>query len=472
MDRVRPLDASFLHVEDEVHHLHLGSVAVLEGPMPTQGEIAGMVAGRLPLLPRYRQRLRAVPWGLGRPIWAADPHFSLDYHLRVTGLPSPGGSAQLRALVSRVMSQKLDRNKPLWELWAIEGLEDGRWALLSKAHHAMIDGVTGNDLLGVLLDRDPEPSPPVPDTWRPGDDPSGARLLGETLLDYLASPFEQWRVLRAAGLRPARLALAATDRARAAIAARTAPDGSSASSLTGPIGPHRAYAWAHADLRDVYAIRRAFGGTVHDVVLAAVAGGFRTWLHARRDAPSSEAVQALTPVSVRHARDRGTYNNGVVAPLVALPLHPADPVQRLRAVQARSQPFTGRTEPVEAWSLASLTGFAAPLLLALGTRVVVREASRMRPPAFETVVTNVPGPIEPLYAMGRRMVACYPYAPLVGRSRVGVAVFSYVGELAIGFTSDRDAIPDVDVLAHGTERGLAELVEVSQPRPVSLRLER
>lgn len=460
MDRLRPLDASFLHAEDEVHHGHLGTVAVFEGPAPDEGELAGAVVGKLPLVPRYRQRLRTVPLHLGRPVWAADPHFQLDYHVRRTALPAPGGPAQLRALLGRVMSQKLDRDKPLWELWAVEGLEDGRWALVSKTHHAMIDGVTGTDLLTLLLDRDREPTPPVSDTWHPGHDPSRLRLFGDSLLDYIASPFEQWRAARALLVRPARAARSVVGE----LQGRTRPPGTP---LTGRVGPHRTYAWAQGSLDDVAAIRSSLGGTVHDVVLAAVAAGLRTWLKARGARTAGVRLRALTPVSVRHRTEYGTYNNRVASQVVSLHLG-ADPVQRLRSLEVVTAPKQ-HDEPIPAGVLVTLSGFAPPLLLALGTRSALRATNRLRPVTTDTVITNVPGPADPLYAMGRRMLVAYPYAPLAADARIAVAVYSYAGTISFGFTSDRDAVPDVEVVARGTEAGLAELVEASQPRPRALR---
>ena len=196
MDRMSPLDASFLHIEDENNHMHIGSVAIFDGPPPAYDEILRMVRGKLPLVPRYRQKVKFVPFDLGRPVWVDDAHFHIEYHVRHTALPQPGGPEQLRNLVGRVMSQQLDRNRPLWQMWVVEGIEDGRWALVSQVHHCMVDGISGTDLLAVMLDLEPKPSQPVPDHWKPQPEPSEIRLLGDAAVDYLVTPFEQMRGLR------------------------------------------------------------------------------------------------------------------------------------------------------------------------------------------------------------------------------------------------------------------------------------
>jgi WS/DGAT/MGAT family acyltransferase len=462
VDRLSPQDAAFLHVENDVNHMHIGSVAVFEGPVPAYAEIEAMVAGKLPLAARYRQRVRQVPLQLGRPVWVDDPHFRLGYHLRHTALPRPGGRAQLRDLVGRVMSQQLDRTKPLWELWLVEGLEDGHWALSTKAHHCMVDGIAGTDLLTVLLDDTPEPSTPVPDTWRPPSEPSGLRLAGDALVDYVASPYEQWRAARLAASAPLRLGRVLADTARGlatvpGLVAHVAPP----SSLAGPIGPHRRWSWARASLEEVRAVRLGLGGTVNDVVLAAVARGFRDLILAHAEDPAATPIRSLVPVSVRRAGERGSYDNRVSAVLAELPVGVDDPVERLAAVRRQMDGLKESRQAVAAETLTSLSGFAPSLLLALGTRVATRALGRCRHGGVNTVVTNVPGPQHPLYALGRRLVEACPYVPLASPMRVGVAVFSYDGRLTFGVTSDYDAVPDVEVLCRGIEAGMAELLEAA-----------
>ena len=462
MDRLSPQDASFLHIEDDVNHMHIGSVAVFEGPAPAYDDVRRLFEGKIPLVPRYRQRVRFVPLEVGRPVWADDPHFNLEYHLRHTALPAPGGSQQLRNLASRVMSQQLDRTKPLWEAWVVEGLEDGHWALVSKSHHCMVDGVSGTDLLAVLLDAGPDPTPAVPDTWRPAPPPSGLRLVGEAVTDYLVSPYEQWRAARSALRRPRRLLGAVLETGQGLAALRGLVKPSPPSSLTGPIGPHRRWAWATATLDDVRTIRAAFGGTVNDVVLSAITRGFRELLLAHDEDPEHHVVRSLVPVSVRRPSEKGTYNNRVSAMFATLPVGLEDPVERLAAIREQMQGLKESKQAVAAESLVSMSGFAPPLLLSLGARAASRAVRSWGGASVNTVTTNVPGPQFPLYALGRRMIEAYPYVPLASPARTGVAIFSYVGRLTFGVTADFDTIPDVGVLTGGIEQGMAELVKAAE----------
>src|SRR5438552_613183 len=255
MDRMSPLDASFLHLEGPVSPMHIGSVAVFEGPAPPASELEAMVAGKLPVVPRYRQKVRFVPLDLGRPLWVDDPHFNIGYNVRHTALPPPGGDEELRNLVGRVMSQQLDRTKPLWEMWMTEGLEDGHWAIVSKVHHSMVDGVSGTDLLTVIMDKEPEPAPPVPDSWSPGPEPTARELVVDALRERLVSPYEQLRGVRSA-LRPSRqLAEQVGEVIRGSRSlvglARPTPR----STLNGPISPHRRWAWARSRLDDIKTVR-------------------------------------------------------------------------------------------------------------------------------------------------------------------------------------------------------------------------
>jgi WS/DGAT/MGAT family acyltransferase len=359
------------------------------------------------------------------------------------------------------MSQQLDRTKPLWELWVVEGLEDGHWALFTKAHHCMVDGIAGTDLLTVLLDDTPEPSPAVPDTWRPVPEPSSLRLAGEAVIDYLASPYEQWRAARAVTGAPLRLARLLADTARGLATVpglvRVAPG----SSLAGPIGPHRRWGWAAATLDDVRTVRTGLGGTVNDVVLAAVTRGLRDLLLAHGDTPEGAVVRSLVPVSVRRPGERGSYNNRVSAMVAELPVGVADPAERLAAVRRQMDGLKQSRQAVAAETLTSLSGFAPPLLLALGARVAIRALGRFGQGSVNTVTTNVPGPQHPLYALGRRLVEACPYVPLASPMRVGVAVFSYDGRLTFGVTADYDSVPDVEVVCQGIEAGLAELVKLA-----------
>jgi WS/DGAT/MGAT family acyltransferase len=459
VDRMSPQDASFLHIEDDVSHMHIASVAIFEGPEPPFADIVAMVQGKLPLLRRYRQRVRFVPFNLGRPVWVDDPHFNLDYHVRHTALPTPGGEAELRRLVGRVMSQQLDRSKPLWEMWVVQGLEDGDWAILSKVHHCMVDGVSGTDLLATVLDATPEGSPPVPDHWSPEPAPSPSALVAQALSDMAHSPYEQARALRAATRAPR---LAATQllmvgsglRNLSGLARPTPP-----STLNGPIGPHRRWGWASTTVDEIKRVRKATGATFNDVVLAAITRGFRDLLRGRCESVD-RFVRTLVPVSVRprdtsgRAVGDGTFENRVSAMFAQLPVGIDDPIERLYVISTQMAGLKESKQAVAGEALTALSGFAPPALLALGTRLAFRTPQR----TVNTVTTNVPGPQLPLYGAGRRMLQAYPYVPLAGQLRVGVAIFSYDGQVNFGITGDYDSAADIDVLGRGIQAGMEEML--------------
>jgi diacylglycerol O-acyltransferase / wax synthase len=459
VDRLSPLDASFLHIEDDVSHMHIASVALFEGPEPPFEDFVAMVRGKLPLVPRYRQVVRFVPFDLGRPVWVDDPHFNIEYHVRRTALPAPGGEAELRRLVGRVMSQPLDRTKPLWEIWVVEGLDAGQWATLSKTHHAMVDGVSGTDLLAVIMDTSPEPSPPIPDQWCPSPAPSGLELAIQAVVDLAVSPYEQVRALRASTRVPrhAFVQLSEVVRGLSAMSGLARP--TPVSSLNGPIGPHRRYAWAQTSVDDVKTVRKNLGGTFNDVVLTCITRGFRDLLLSR-DESVDRVVRTLVPVSVRprdesgRAVGDGTYANKVSAMFAELPVGLEDPLDRLDAVSAQMAGLKDSKQAVAGEALTSLSGFAPPMLLSLGTRLASRVAQRN----VNTVTTNVPGPQLPLYAAGRRMIKAFPYVPLASQLRIGVAIFSYNGQVNFGVTGDYDTAPDIEVICHGIEEGMRELL--------------
>jgi diacylglycerol O-acyltransferase / wax synthase len=461
VDRLSPLDASFLHLEDGVSHMHIASVAIFEGPQPDFGKVMAMIAGKLSLVPRYRQVVRFVPLDLGRPVWVDDPHFNIEYHVRHTALPAPGGEAELRRLVGRVMSQPLDRSKPLWEIWVVEGLEDGHWAILAKTHHAIVDGVSGTDLLAVIMDIVPEPSEPQATDWVAAPAPSGAQLASQAAFDLIRSPYEQLRALRAS-TRRARHAIKYAFEVGAGLGAlsRIIPPTPS-SSLNGPIGPHRRYAWASTNVSEIKAVRSHLGGTFNDVVLAAITNGFRELLSERGESVD-RVVRTLVPVSIRprdaagKAVGDGTYENRVSAMFAALPVNIADPAERLHAITRQMEGVKESKQALAGEALTSMSGFAPPMLLALGMRIATRMAQRN----VNTVTTNVPGPQFPLYVVGRRMIKAYPYVPLAGQIRLGIAIFSYDGQVNFGITGDYDTSTDIDVLAHGIEDGMHQLRKV------------
>jgi diacylglycerol O-acyltransferase / wax synthase len=459
MEPLSAQDASFLDVEDEVSHMHIGSVGIFEGPPPSRLDLLNGVQSKLHLVPRYRQKVRFPPLRIGPPVWIDDVHFNLEYHVRRTALASPGGEAELKTLVGRVMSQQLDRNKPLWEMWVAEGLGGGRWALISKVHHCMVDGVSATDLLAVLLDTEREPKPQTPHPWKPNSEPSIGALVAQPLARRLTSPLDALGGIKALTDRPREVAELALQTVKGTAAMRGLLKPTPRSSLNGPIGPHRRWDWAHAQLSDVKAIRGALGGTINDVVLTAISRGFRDLLISRDEDPCRLTVRTLVPVSVRRPGEEGTYNNRVSAMFAELPVGIEDPVQRLDAVHKQMEGLKQSKQAVAGEILTSLTGFAPSLLLALGTRLAFQIPQRM----LNTVTTNVPGPQLPLYLAGRRMLEAVPYVPLAGQVRVGVAIFSYDGALKFGVTGDYETAPDIRVLCEGIETGMSELLTASQP---------
>lgn len=464
MDRLSPLDASFLHIEDgnPNSQMHVGSVGIFEGPPPDHDAMRAVLRSRLHLLPRYRQVVRTVPGGIGRPVWVDQPGFSLDYHLRRTALPAPGDDDALRRLVGRVMSQRLDRTKPLWEIWVAEGMADGTWAMVSKVHHAMIDGVSGAEMMAILLDLSPEVSSYDEEPWDPEPEPSDVELVADALKNLATSTYEQARVAGRAFRRRHAVAEQVREVARGltSMAGIVAP--AEHWSLVGQISAHREWTWASTTIDDIKTIRKEFGGSVNDVVLAAITAGFRDVLVNRGEDVTDHVIRSLVPVSVRAKRDDGaatsdgTMDNKVSAMFANLPVGIDDPVERLDAICEQMRDLKESKQAVAGEALTSMSGFAPPALLALGTRVAARFAGSVS--NLHTVTTNVPGPQIPLYSLGRRMLATMPYVPLSAPLRTGVAIFSYDGKVTFGITGDVGHTDDIDVLARGIEAGLAELL--------------
>ncbi len=454
MQKLGVLDASFLDVEDAVSHMHIGLVGIFEGPQPPPEELRNMLLGKLALVPRYRELVRPVPLSIGRPVWVDDEHFSIDYHLRFTAVPAPGGEQELRRLVGRVMSQPLDRRRPLWEMWAVDGLAAGRWALIWKIHHCMVDGVAGSELIDRILQREPDAPETAPEDWRAAPGPSSARLLAGALAETMSTPWRLTRAARTSGVLK-RGSEALHGLARMREVAVPAPQ----SSLNGPLGRNRRWTWARTSLADIKEVRAAFGGTVNDVVLACIAGGIRSLLGSRGEVPVGP-VRSLVPVSVRHEDQHGEENNRVAALVAELPVAIEDPVKRLSAVSTHMADLKASDEAAASEVLTSLGGYAAPVIVALAERL----ATKLPQHNVNTVTTNVPGPQYALYACGRRMLEAYPYVPLAGHVTVGVAIYSYDGACTFGVTGDYDAAPDVNVLGEGIERSLGELLARARRR--------
>ena len=461
MDRLNPLDSVFVDAEDADPNtsMAIASIAVFDGPAPSHEEFLAHIAGRLARVPRYRQKLRTVPFRLGRPVWVDDPDFDLRYHVRRTALPAPGGDQQLADLMARVMSQRLDRDHPLWEYWVAEGLAGGHWALISKVHHCFVDGVSGTDLYRVIFDLTPEGSPPVADDRVVRAEPSPVELAVQAALDTVVLPVREALALRGVAADPAGAIRQAATLARAGAKLTPALRPATASSLSGHIGRQRHYTWARASLDDVKTIRRALGGTVNDVVLTAISGGYRALLLARGEQPGPHMVRSLVPVSVRAPGEESLYDNRVSAILADLPVHIADPVERLTAVQAELLALKTSNEAMLGQALTSL-GRYTPFPFASG---LVRLGFGLPQRDIVTVTTNVPGPRQPLYGMGRRIVEIIPYVPIATTLRTGVSIFTYCDQVTFGITGDFAANPDLDVLARGIEDGLAELLKASKP---------
>ncbi|MBW8480729.1 WS/DGAT/MGAT family O-acyltransferase [Actinomadura parmotrematis] len=449
------LDASFYLLEDENTPLHVASVVVFEGPAPTYGDVVRHLAAKLPQVPRYRQRVRTVPLHLGRPVWVDDPHFTILYHVRHTAVPAPGTDEQLRNLAGRVLAQRLDPGKPLWEVWLVEGLAGGRWALIAKVHHCMVDGVAGMDLATIMFDLSPDYVPPAEtEPWAPDPVPSGLHLLRDSAQRGVTQPVRQLAdVARGLGVvrELGRLRAFAAGFGRS-TARFVRP---SAGGLNGPIGPHRRWCWQTVPLDEVKEIRKALGGTVNDVVLTAVTAGYRDLLAGRGALEPDTVVRTAVPVSVRDTGQRGELNNRVAAVFVNLPAGEPDPVERMILVREQVDDVKRSGQVASTRTLTRLTDAAvAPALLSLGARIPVR----LRQDLVQTVTTNVPGPDFPLYVMGRRAVALYPYVPLTGGIRVVTAIISYCGTLHFGISGDFDAMPDLDVLTKGVAAGFDELL--------------
>ena len=460
MEPMSSLDASFLHMESRNKHMHIGGVSIFEGPAPPFERLSEMVAGKLGLVPRYRQKVRFVPLGLGTPVWVDDPHFRLAYHLRHTAVPAPGSEEQLRKMAARVFSQPLDRGKPLWELWMVEGLSEGRWALLSKVHHAMVDGVAATDLMSVMFDDRTKGD--GAGGWAPAPEPRGAELVLRTVTRRTFDPREQLRALRDAARRPSESLRAGREIAGALVAAGRSARPAAASSLTGPIGPHSVWSWARVRLGDVKAVRSSLGGTVNDVVLTIVAQGFRDLLISRAEPVSEDSVvRTMVPVSVRRPGEKGTYNNRVSGVIATLPVGMVDPRERLAAIRAQMDGIKQSKQAVAGDVLTSLSGFAPPMLLALGSRLF----SRTPQAGVHTGTTNVPGPQQAVQTLGRRLLESFPFVPVLGPVRIVVAIFSYDGGLYFGVTGDADTASDVDVLTTGIEQGMSDLLGLVEPLP-------
>ncbi|HEX6418915.1 MAG TPA: wax ester/triacylglycerol synthase family O-acyltransferase, partial [Acidimicrobiales bacterium] len=459
VDRLSTLDAEFLHVEDGVAHMHIAGGCVFAGPPPSLDELGRLVEGKLHQIPRYRQRVRAVPLELGRPIWADDPHFDLGYHLRRTALPTPGDDPAFCALMGRLMSQPLDRDRPLWETWLVEGLEGGNWAIVFKVHHCLVDGVAGAGLLEVLLDLQPSTDVPAPVPWTPAREPAGAAKVLGAWAGLARDAAAAVRGLPGAIRHPGSAVEAAATTAQGLARWVGHLGVTSPLSVDGAIGPHRV--WAHADiaLADVKAIGRAAGSTVNDVIVAAVTGGYRDLLIERGDDVEGAVFRSLVPVSTRRADGDGVLDNRVSAMLYELPVGVADPLERLRLVTAQLGALKGSRMAEAGALLTGIGDLAPPAAIGTVSRLATWAMRRLPQRSVNTVTTNVPGPQFPLYCLGREMVAYRPFVPIFHGVRVGTAILSYNGRVYVGVTGDYATAPQVGVVARGAVRAVHEMRE-------------
>jgi diacylglycerol O-acyltransferase len=455
-DRLTGLDASFLHMERGSAHMHVGSCVVFEGEAPSYEELVDHVRGRLHLVPRYRQKLAFVPLDQGRPVWVDDPTFNIEYHVRPTALPRPGDDDKLRQLAGRLFSQALDRSKPLWEIWLVTGLSGDRFALITKTHHCLVDGVSGVDIATVLFDTTAEPPPmPDPEPWTPRPTPAGAQLLAEALVERATQPTEIVRGLRALTRGP-RQVLGSARESLAAIGSLAFAGQAPPTPLNQPIGPHRRFEWTEADLKQFKTIKDELGGTVNDVVLTAVTlalGRFLRRVYGFETA--GVELKAMVPVSVRADADRGALGNQVATMFAPLPVGIEDPRACFDRVHAAMGDLKQSGQAVGAQVLTELTGFAPPTIMAQAARLQSRQRY------FNLVVTNVPGPQFPLYVLGRRLTALYPQVPLAAGQGLGIAIMSYDGGLYFGLMGDYDVVPELGDLAGDLAEAIGELAVVA-----------
>jgi diacylglycerol O-acyltransferase / wax synthase len=455
-ERLSGLDTSFLHLERSGAHMHVASVSVFEGTAPTHQEFRDHIASRLHLVPRFRQKLRFVPLTQGRPVWIDDPHLNLDYHVRQTALPAPGSDEQLRNLAARIFSQQLDRSKPLWELWLVEGLTGDRFAIIGKSHHALVDGVSGVDITTVLFDLDPEPAgaPEKAPPWLARPEPTDTQLLTEAWKERLTSPKEIYRGFRAALRGPRQVVKGVGATSKIVTAGMAAPD----TAFNVEIGPHRRFQMTQTDLEDLKRVKNAHGGTVNDVILSIVAGALGKYLRARGHDTDGLELRAMVPVSVRAAEEHGALGNRISAMMAPLPVWCEDPVERLQLMTEEMGDLKSSGQAVGAEILTKLTDFAPS--------TIASQAARLQPAQrfFNLVVTNVPGPQFPLYVLGRKMESIFPMVPLARRQALCVGIMSYNGQVNFGLIGDYDAMADLDSFALDLEATTAEVIATAPKR--------
>ncbi len=465
-ERLTALDNSFLILEGPNAYMHVASTMVFDAG-PLRREDGGIdadalrekIAASLHRIPRYRQKLAWIPFE-NHPVWIDDDSFNLDYHVRHTALPRPGSEEQLKRLSSRIMQQHLDRARPLWEIWVVEGLDKERFALVTKVHHCMVDGISGVDLMKVLMSPAPDAPLLSEETPRfvPRPAPSALELLRHELERFVRLPF--------AAVRDVRGFVREADDARQEVLVRLRSAAetlggslrsASPTPLNRPIGPHRRFGWMTMDVAEVKAVRRALGGSLNDVVLTIVTGAVRRFLERRGVRVQGLDFRVMAPVSVRATDQDGTLGNRVSAWVLPLPLDEDDPRDRLRRISERTSELKESRSAVGAEMLTQVAEWTPSNLLALGARNV----TRLLP--FNLVVTNVPGPQFPMYMAGAQMLEVFPHVPLAGNLGLGIALLSYDGRIHWGFNADYDVVPDLEDFVADTRESLAELLRSARP---------
>jgi diacylglycerol O-acyltransferase len=463
VDRLTALDASFLDQERKGAHLHIGAIMVCDGPAPSHAEMVAHIDSRLERVPRYRQRLARPPISLGKPYWVDDPGFDLGYHVRRTALPAPGGEEELRNLAGRIFAQRLDRSKPLWELWVVEGLDEGRFALINKTHHAVVDGVSGVDITTAMFDL--QPTRPAAEAgsaapWSPPAPPSAVDLAAHVAREVALTPLQLARQALGVIGSPGR-ALADVRRVAGGLGeiAAVVATGETSTPLNGPIGAHRELAWIELELADLKAIKGRLGGTVNDAFLAIIAGALRRWLEGRGELVEGLRLRACVPVSVRSDAERGALGNRIVAMFVALPVGIADPRERMAEVTSSMAALKESGQAVGADAIAALQELAPPTILAQASRL--QFSTRL----YNVLLTNVPGPQFPVYVLGRELRSFVPVAFLAEDKRIAVAIVSYNGHAVISVLVDSDHVSDLDRLIGALRASVGELEQAGSAKP-------
>ncbi|MCL4313451.1 MAG: wax ester/triacylglycerol synthase family O-acyltransferase [Actinobacteria bacterium] len=460
MERFNGLDTMFLNAETATMHMHVVGVMIFDPSTAPSGysfeQVRDVVASRLDLLKPFRRRAVQVPFHLHHPLWVEDPEFDLDYHLRRACLPSPGGMSELEDFVAEVAGRPLDLNRPLWEMYVVEGMEDGKVALVTKTHHAAIDGVSGAELAASFLDLEPEPRKidPPQHPWVPERIPSDYELAAYALVSLAFQPLTAMRAVR----RTIEMITALTERNRtSSTPPPPAPFTAPRTKFNASITAHRRLALTDVSLEQVKAIKRAVGCTVNDVILALCAGALRSYLIAQDDLPEDPLV-AMVPISVRTENERDALGNRLSAMLVSLPTTVQDPLQRLSILVESTSHAKEQGRAIGAETLMNWAEFAAPALAARAARLVssIRLFDRFRP-AFNVTISNIPGPNFPLYGAGAQMVAMYPLGPIVEGIGLNITVMSYMGKLFFGILGCRELVPSMELLVQGIQDSLSEL---------------